>query len=192
MKFRESTIINSVYTGDWTVWRRMVLLGASLGAALRCRRWWRAWMAACSVWRCARMAACSVWRCARMAACSVWRCARPSARALLLALGRGVLSSASEGTARGHDQIHVLCKFYCLNTNQWAIVRLVKVVWSGSVRQTFLFVRASAKLSSNMERNSIYYIIWLCCIAKKINYCFTKLLFYLLWSHQAGCLQQRR
>ena len=87
----------------------------------------------------------------------VQRLARP--RALLLALGRGVLSSASEGTARGHDQIHVLCKFYCLNTNQWAIVRLVKVVWSGSVRQTFLFVRASAKLSSNMERNSIYYII---------------------------------
>ena len=61
------------------------------------------------------------------------------ARALLLALGRGVSSSASEGTARGHDQIHALCKFYCLNTNQWAIVRLVKVVWSGSVRQTFLF-----------------------------------------------------
>ena len=56
--------------------------------------------------------------------------------ALGLYLGRGVLSSASEGTARGHDQIHVLCKFYCLNTNQWAIVRLVKVVWSGSVRQT--------------------------------------------------------
>ena len=36
-------------------------------------------------------------------------------RALLLALERGVLSSALECTARGHDQDHVPTPVYCIN-----------------------------------------------------------------------------
>ena len=37
---------------------------------------------------------------------------------LLVALERGVLSSTVGGTARGHDHVHVPCKFYYLNMNQ--------------------------------------------------------------------------
>ena len=51
--------------------------------------------------------------------------ARGRPRALLsLALERGVLGSALESTARGHDQVHVSCilLFKCLNTNQWVTV----------------------------------------------------------------------
>ena len=62
-----------------------------------------------------------------MLACADGR-ARGRPRALLLALERGVLSSALECTARGHDQVHVPCIVlfkhesvgYCL---------MVMVVW---------------------------------------------------------------
>ena len=83
-----------------------MLLGTSLGAALGGRGWWRA----------------------RMVTRAASSAARGHPRALLLALERGVLSSALECTARGHDQVHVPCIVsfkhesvgYCL---------MVKVVW---------------------------------------------------------------
>ena len=84
----------------------MVLLGTSLGAALGGRGCWRA----------------------RMVARAASSAARGRPRASLLALERGVLSSALECTTRGHDQVHVPCivlfkhesVVYCL---------MVKVVW---------------------------------------------------------------
>ena len=84
----------------------MVLLGTSLGAALGGRGCWRA----------------------RMVARAASSAARGHPRASLLALERGVLSSALERTTRGHDQVHVTCivlfkhesVVYCL---------MVKVVW---------------------------------------------------------------
>ena len=65
---------------------------------------------------------------ARTVARAASSAARGRPRALLLALERGVLSSALECTARGHDQVHVPCIVlfkhesvgYCL---------MVMVVW---------------------------------------------------------------
>ena len=87
--------------------------------------------------------------------------ARGRPRALLLALERGVLSSALKSAAHGHDQVHVPCiplfkqesVGYCLVfTGEGSVLRQ---------RESDFFVcaRVCQAILTQRERNSIYYII---------------------------------
>ena len=61
-------------------------------------------------------------------ACTASSAERGHPRALLLALECGVLSSALGRTARGHDQVHVLC-IVLFKHESVSYCLMVKVVW---------------------------------------------------------------